>query len=527
MPTPVLRRVKRLLIILAVVCGCGTVLHASLHWWLQHTVRSRIADLASRHGADWMKPEATIIELDLWSRSARLENLEWQSRDVYNSAVTRITGRIDSLIVNGVGLRKLLFGDGIEVESVFLNVGWLNITLPTDTSERVAMERVPALFACNHLLLRSGPFSITQADSTTTKVERSLVDGRALLYELGDSITPNVDLAELDAVLAGITRTPFADSTLFVDTLAFHGSGGTLEVAGIRFGVQDVVRTAKTLPVERDVIAGFVERITISGFDLTRTIEGTPLCSTIRIGRASLQVARDKVLRDPAFVHRTLPARMVRALPHGAGVDSIMLEHLDVVYYERVDAERGFARIPFDSITAVVKEVHHSATDTIELRASAIVLGRTPVRLLLRSAIADSADLIDVDASVGPLAFAVLNPVLAPLTGIATPEGRLDTLILRMKGSDRRATARCWMRYDGLKLDRRANKNKALDPVLNGLLNVVVKRKRTGEKDGDGWRSYAWERRRDRALFNYLWSGVREGAKASMLPEAVLKTTSR
>jgi hypothetical protein len=83
------------------------------------------------------------------------------------------------------------------------------------------------------------------------------------------------------------------------------------------------------------------------------------------------------------------------------------------------------------------------------------------------------------------------------------------------------------MRYDGLKLGRHVNKNKLLDPVVNGLLNVVVKRGRTGEKEGDGWRAYAWQRQQDRSLFNYLWSGVREGAKASMLTGAVLKQASR
>ena len=100
-------------------------------------------------------------------------------------------------------------------------------------------------------------------------------------------------------------------------------------------------------------------------------------------------------------------------------------------------------------------------------------------------------------------------------------------MILRMNGRDRQANARCWMRYDGLKLDRRMDKNRALDPVFNGLLNAVVKRGRTGEKDGQGWQSYAWDRRRDRALFNYLWAGVREGAKTSMLPKAVVDQVSK
>ena len=86
------------------------------------------------------------------------------------------------------------------------------------------------------------------------------------------------------------------------------------------------------------------------------------------------------------------------------------------------------------------------------------------------------------------------------------------------------------MRYDGLRLDVRSSKAKKeqalFDPVFDALLNAVVRRDRMGRRKGDGWVNYTWERRRDRAVFNYLWAGVREGAKASMLPGVVLDITS-
>lgn len=247
----------------------------------------------------------------------------------------------------------------------------------------------------------------------------------------------------------------------------------------------------------------------------------------VQLGPTDLIVARDKVLTDPPFQHKPLPARSLRAMPLGAGADSLIVESLQVDYHERVDVARGFAHIAFDSIAGVLTGLHNVPEDTMRLMASGLVFGRTPVVLDLHSHIGDSSDHFVAEARVGRLAFAQLTNALAPLTGVATPAGRLDTLILRMNGRDARATARCWMRYDGLKLDRRGQKNKALDPVLNGLLNVIVKRGRTGEKDGEGWEDYAWDRRRDRSVFNYLWAGVREGAKTSMLPKAVVDQVSK
>lgn len=523
MPASSLRRAKRLSIALVFVLGACVVLYLALNWWAHRTVRQRISEVAVRYGSEWVKPDAAVIVLDLWNRSAHVYGLEWTPLATRDSALLCIDGRIDSLILEGVGVRGLIAGEAFHIDALSIVLDRLNVSFPVPTEEADASTGGLSLLTCGSLGLRSGPVSIARSHHGTTRVMAAMVQGGSLSCTLQQDAPPIVAFEEFDALLTGIQRTPFADSVLFVDTIALRGVAGTVHLAGVRFGVQDVQHLAQRSRHERDVIAGSVERLDVTGFDLERAIQGVPICSTVSLGSASLKVARDKVLPDPAYQYKPLPARLIRELPLGAGADSLILEDLDVVYFERVDVDRGFARIPFDSIVGVMSGLRHSTRDTMMLQASARVMGRTPVALSLRAAVGDTTDRVEVEASVGRLAFAALNPVLGPLTGVGTPAGHLDTLILRMHGGDRHASARCWMRYDGLKLDRRANKNKALDPVLGTLLNAVVKRKRTGEREGDGWRSYSWQRRRDRALFNYLWSGVREGAKTSMLPQAVLK----
>jgi hypothetical protein len=51
------------------------------------------------------------------------------------------------------------------------------------------------------------------------------------------------------------------------------------------------------------------------------------------------------------------------------------------------------------------------------------------------------------------------------------------------------------------------------------LLNTLVK-KDNRNSGGPRQGYFMFDRRRDRAIFNYMWSGLREGTKEILLPKA-------
>ena len=80
------------------------------------------------------------------------------------------------------------------------------------------------------------------------------------------------------------------------------------------------------------------------------------------------------------------------------------------------------------------------------------------------------------------------------------------------------------MNHRGLKLASGGRKsgetgNQIESALLNALVRKTSRNKIGNARDG----RFAFERRRDRAIFNYLWSGLREGVKAELLPEALIK----
>ncbi|MGV3638454.1 MAG: hypothetical protein ACO1NQ_12510 [Flavobacteriales bacterium] len=521
MPTPAQRRLKRFAVALALGVGAAFLLHALLLWWIDHTIRKRIQDTAHDSGAEWFEPERTTIIADPFAGDLHVHHVKWVSEGPSRAGAPRISGTLDSLVIRGLSYHHLLFGGGVQLNELLIHAADLDIALQA-VADRGAKRSSIRDLRCTTMRILLQRSSVQLADST--RITTRTLTSTASSFQYGDTL---FSADRLDAEIIGVQVAPFADSTLQVDRITVGEGGTRLAIEGVRFGTHDVRRGAVNLPLERDVISGAVERIIVSGIDPGACRRGVPRARSIRILTGQVAVARDKYRPDPPFKHKPLPARMLRAMPLASGVDSVVVEGLDVSYHEQVDPQRGFAHIPFAKITAVLTEVRHGPTDTLRLDASALVFDRTPVRLHLLAAVGDSSDRNVVDAAVGDLRFARLNDVLAPLTGVALPEGRMDTLILRMTGGDTHASAKCWMRYEGLRVDRRNGKSKVLDPVLNGILNAVVKRARTGDKAGDGWTSYSWQRRRDRSLFNYLWSGVREGAKHSMLPQVVVDQVTK
>ncbi|MCC6400350.1 MAG: hypothetical protein IT227_06275 [Flavobacteriales bacterium] len=347
-----------------------------------------------------------------------------------------------------------------------------------------------------------------------------------------------LDIHGLDAEPSG-KQLVIADWALAARTLHWTGPGdGPLRIALLEkptgqdeLVIKDVllgdtattIAAARALPLERDVITGWMKEVRLSGVDPAGLFRGPQRVPRVVLGPSGLVVARDKTLPDQPWRYRPLPARLLRALPVGCGIDTVVLEGLDVTYHDRADAERPFAHLKFHSIAGRVMHLSHSPGDSLVVEATCTFGRRTPIHLHLTTAIDDTTDVMDVQAQAGAMTFRELGPAMAALAGIGAEEGRLDTLIMKLRADDRRADGRLLARYEDLRLERKSGRARVLDPLFNAVINAVVRTDRTGERSDDGWVRYSVDRRRDRAVFNYLWSGVREGMKASVLPEVVQK----
>ena len=75
------------------------------------------------------------------------------------------------------------------------------------------------------------------------------------------------------------------------------------------------------------------------------------------------------------------------------------------------------------------------------------------------------------------------------------------------------------MHYEGIKLTGGGiEKDRTMGKLFSVGINALVRNNSSGAQGKERVGTFAFERRRDRAIFNYLWSGLREGSKSMLLP---------
>lgn len=512
MPTKGPARVFRTIGIIVLVLG-------ALLWLLQiyagSALRAQLRKQLHTISAEWIEQDSTRIDVDLFRGNASVGPLALIPMDGPDGAI-RISGKFELVQVRGLSYWKLLFGGDFFVEELQLVANSVLIELPRESGDKTAISSSSITAGVGSLKLDLRDLVLRTPEQLEVSLGAFYGSGSKLSSDFVAGASPSFTFESCELVLLQASVSPLADSILGVELLEWDLDQGELMLAGLNFGVKDVMALAPTVGIERDVVAGAVQEVQLSGVDVQEMLEGRFHARSLRLGKAEVRIARDKLLEDPAFVHKPLPARLIRNLPPGSGIDTVLVEDLAVDYYERVDAERGFGHIPFRAIQGELLDLRNTEDAVLTLRATATMFAETPVSLELSSAVQDTLDAMKVQASVGQLPFAALHGAIAPLTGVAIPEGQLDTLIMFMTGRDRTGDVRLWMAYEELKIDKKSKKQKIWDPLLDLLLNAAVKTERSNETEEEGWSSYTVERRRDRSVFNYLWTAVREGAKESM-----------
>lgn len=477
---------------------------------------------------------APEIVVNLFRQSVSITGLTLVPMTGCPSSSLKIHGRLDSAQFTGLSLLGLLFRDRVEMDHLRLCLSGAIAALAHD-SLRVAMDgpmgRNPDVWS-----VAIGSFSVVMHSSSVINQAGDTIichdpgvsmSGKDLRFIIGQedahaSFGVQGLLLSTDS-LVGRMASGYAWS---VRNFRIDQALGTLHLLRTRIGPSlGVEAFSATLPSETDVIEARLDTMLFDGFELVKAFtQKVYSFRRMQLTSGSVLVLRDKVAADGKDHEKPLLSHLIRSFPLGSGADSIIVHGLDVEYRERIDVQRGYAVIPFTEIEAVITGARHIANDTSGLivRAGAVAFGAASISFLLRARIADTTDRFVIEASIGPMPFSALNSATGPLVDIRATEGRIDTVTYRMIADDHLASGAVRMRHRGLQLASGGRKSQQAgyrieSAILNALVRSTSHNKIDDARDG----RFTFERRRDRAIFNYLWSGLREGVKAELLPGAL------
>ena len=501
--------------------------------FVENKLRAQLSELAARSCATIDASTPPTVQVDLLDGHVLIAGVSFLESGPCSGAYAQLTGRLDSLEVTGLSVANILFRHKFSVHKLRIRSSMLRVKLlaTEDTVEAKATATVtgePWLVDVGSFTCESNAFTMITAegDSIVTSGQGLLMSGtnvRVLPATKGGRSAEALKLS-----LGGISGT-FVDGTAWsIGRCSLDQATGTFALyqasIGPRAGLE---QHSTTLPFEKDVIQARIDTVQFAGLDLGKAFtSGVWTVRKVLLSSGEVTVLRDKTLVDGPSAKQLLPGALMRRLPLGWGADTIVAERMNVRYRERADRERGYADIPFGQMGATITGLRNVANDTnaYVVQAHCIAFGAAPVSMVLRGLAQDTTDRFDLDATIGAMAFAELNVATGPLLDIRLTEGRIHSVAFHMSATDKHASGSVLMHYDGLKLSSGGRRRKeTMNRLETILLNTLVQDDHRDSKGAPREGRFSFPRRQDRAVFNYMWSGLREGTKAVLLPEMLTR----
>ncbi len=489
-------------------------------------VRARLTDAVSTAGARIVGDPQVVTSL--FGTTIELRCLALEPLASTSVPDLTISGTIDTLKISGISVWGLLRGR-VHADRCVLRTRDLVVRMVNDTSVKrtVGTDRdAPSVLSIDLLDLRleSTRFGLTSMDTSEAFVKRvtCLGAGVTLIRNAGKPWRvhlPGTRSVSIDSLHVDIRGMQHFDLSRF----RLDQASGECEITAAVFGPDTPLENYAALQdLERDVAAGVFPRILFTGIHIPEHLEEQNWSAVVvEVDSADIRIARDKTRPDGAATYMPLVARILRALPMGAGVDSLKINNTTIVYSERATHERGFGQVSFHSMNALATGMRNLREDTAEctVHATCVAFQTALVDFDLRTRVQDTTDRFLVVAHIGRMPFRDINVAFGPLADMQAVSGTLDTVVLRLDADDRLSRGKVRLAYRDLRMVQGDVANgKARSKPLSVLMNVLIPNdKERGDIEATDAR-YTLLRRRDRSMFNYLWINLREGSKKVVLP---------
>ncbi len=505
---------------------CSVALYAGLTIAAGAIVRSRLQTVIEQAGARIAKGHAPALEIGLFSGGISLTGLVLEADTGLRPAV-HLDGRVDTLSVTGLSYWGLLRGH-VNVRKVHVRARNLAVVLRLDTT---AVDTSMQEEGLGRIQMDATDIRLERISLATFGGDTSSFSAKAFSYQgAGVSLfrdehaswtfaLPGERTIRIDSLYADLRGKQCAG----IGMLHLDQQAGICTVVGTHFGPYvDLETFAKEQPLEVDVAECVLPSINIRGIHIPSHVDAHDWSArNVVVENADVEIFRDKTRPDGPEKYMPLIARLLRQLPLDAGVDSVFLRNADIVYNERATHERGFGRVPFSRMNALVTGARNARSDSamLSIHATCTAFVSAPVDFTFAARVQDTTDHFDVLARIGTMPFHDLNVAFGPLADMQAMSGTLDTVVMRLSADDRVSRGKVRLAYHDLRMVQGDEATEgARNRPLSVLMNAIIPNDKIEGDPAVTDEVYTLSRRRDRSMFNYLWINLREGSRKVVLP---------
>lgn len=304
----------------------------------------------------------------------------------------------------------------------------------------------------------------------------------------------------------------FIDSNNFItwDKLSFDQTANSLSIDSFTY-TPTLSRDSFVLShqYQADYITAKTNAIRMEGTDIESYISD----STLKTRKLTIENPVITAYRDATkpFKHgyiKYLPSIMIKRFPLLFSFDTIQMNGATITYSQVDKKTEKTGTIPLTHLNATlfpVRNYNLQTNDSLELHASALIMGKAPMQLIAKESYEDSLAGIHILLSANAADLTILNPALIPLVSAKLKSGWLDTLNMDVKADEYTAYGEMKMNYKNLKISivKKGDPNAKtfLTRLGNFAANTFLLRHKNKDKHTG---TVYFERLRERSFFNYL-----------------------
>ncbi len=485
--------IKRFLIVTGLILVAIFIATKILNKQIQHKLET--------HGI-----KAGNLSLNLVSRSASLENITYQKG---NDSI-----HIGRLIVSSFRVLKFFTKNKVEFgEVLILNPSVIRTIVHADTILKNKSSTSPSFeeIIIHTLTISRLSLEISGKSHLKTTADIELID-----LNLTRELVPSIK--SVSALIENFSYTP-KDSlhTIQLRSISLSSSTDSLSIDSLKVTPNYPKATfGKKGGFQTDRLEIIIPSILISGFSGSSLKDTLLSISRIEIPSSKVAVFRDKRQPFNENQRKDLPGELLRKLPIGLIIDSILIRNSNIIYEEQPENSDKTFELFFTALHASLSSIN---TTPVTDKKYATLLATSK---FMKEGVIDAKFQIPLitklphtaAGTVTNLNLTSLNPILSNLGRITIEKGSLEQLSFSFIYDNHRAKGDLEMIYKEFKLKVSNSSDLHKNETLSTLINLVINNNKVQTKHG----LIDIERDRKRFVFNLWWKAVSNGIKNSINP---------
>ena len=363
------------------------------------------------------------------------------------------------------------------------------------------------------------------------------------LFEI-DSLSIKVKDVFLDSSTVG-NPIPLNFSDININTKYFALKSMkyySISTSGIGFNIQDTTLTLnefklipkysrdeynKQIQYNNDWFSISTEKVVLNGLSLSEIEKSESInFNSVIIYKPVIEIYRDKRLPDAPFKKKKLITSMVKSIPLNIDIDTLKVLDGKLVYEEMLDLTDKPGKIFFDPLFLTAYNVTNDSiliakNAHLQIDLKGKIMGESNLNATLDFRLDRNDDYFTAKGKLNAISGTAFNAMIESLLLVEILSGDVHSAAFDFSANDDISNGTLDLVYENLKVNvlkqkQPDRKSTAWSWIANGFVD------KNNLPDHPKYRTgtIRFERRKDKAIVNYLWNSVKTGIISIVAPIA-------